>query len=89
VYPQLHERLDAIDHEERVLEYSIPSVAYIQLKNYKARAQVIDLGGGRCRVRISCKAEADGSETEAAAKTEAFYVAMLGWVDDFLTQGSS
>jgi hypothetical protein len=85
VFPPLHERLDAIDHEQRVLEYSIPSVEYIQVKNYSARAQVVDLGGGRCRVLMSCKAEAEaGSEAEATAKTRTFYQAMLGWIDDFL-----
>ena len=87
VFPQLHERLESIDHEERVLEYSIPSVEYIQLKNYTARAQVVDLGRRRCRVLMSCKAEADGPEAEAIAKTEAFYEAMLGWIDDFLKKG--
>ena len=85
VYPQLHERLDALDHEERVLEYSIPHVEYIAVKDYRARAHVVDLGDGRCRVQISCKAEAEAvPETEATARTGAFYEAMLGWIDDFL-----
>lgn len=85
VYPQLHERLETLDHVDKVLEYSIPAVEYISVKNYGARAQVIDLGPGRCRVLWSCKAEADGaSEAEARAKTRAFYEAMLGWIDDYL-----
>jgi hypothetical protein len=84
VFPQLHERLEAIDHEKMVLEYSIPSVEYIEVKNYTARAQVFDLGSGRCRVRMTCRAEATGLETDATAKTGAFYEAMLGWIDDFL-----
>ena len=82
VYPQLHERLDSIDHEEMVLEYSIPAVEYIQVEDYAARAQVFDLGPGRCRTRMTCKAEATGPEAEA--RTRAFYVAMLGWIDEFL-----
>jgi hypothetical protein len=86
VFPQLHERLESIDHEEMVLEYSIPNVEYIEVKNYTARAQVSDLGSGRCRVRMTCKAEATGLETDAIAKTAAFYEAMLGWIDDFLKQ---
>jgi len=87
VFPQLHERLDAIDHEEKLLEYSIPAVEYISVKNYGARAQVIDLGPGRCRVLWSCKAEAEGApEAEARDKTRAFYEAMLGWIDDHLAQ---
>jgi len=90
VVPQLHERLDAIDHRERVLEYSIPRVEYIQVRNYRARAQVVDLGSERCRVRMSCAAEAEGaSEAEAIARTRAFYEAMLGWIDDFLSQEST
>jgi len=85
VYPQLHERLETLDHVDKVLEYSIPAVEYISVKNYGARAQVIDLGPGRCRVLWSCKAEADGApEAEARDKTRAFYQAMLGWIDDYL-----
>ena len=86
VFPQLHERLDAIDHAKRVLEYSIPAVEYLEVENYTARAQVIDLGSGRCRVQMSCKAEATGTEAEATTKARAFYDAMLGWIDDFLKQ---
>lgn len=85
VFPPLHERLEALDHEEKLLEYSIPSVEYISVKNYRARAQVVDLGPGRCRVLWSCKAEAAGApEDEARDKTRAFYEAMLGWIDDHL-----
>jgi hypothetical protein len=85
VFPQLHERLDAIDHQEKVLEYSIPAVEYIRVKNYCARAKVIDLGPRRCRVLWSCRAEADGApENEARAKTRDFYEAMLGWICDHL-----
>lgn len=87
VFPQLHERLDAIDHERKVIEYSIPAVEYISVKNYRARAQVVDLEHGRCRVLWSCKAEAQGaSEAEAGDKTRAFYEAMLGWIADHLEQ---
>ena len=38
--PQLHERMDAIDHEKMILDYSVPEVAFIQAKNYSARARV-------------------------------------------------
>jgi len=87
VFPQLHERLDAIDPEAMVLEYSIPAVEYIGVKNYSARAQVVELGPGRSRVHWSCRAEADGApETEASDKTRAFYEAMLGWINDHLEQ---
>lgn len=90
VFPPLHERLDAIDHSARMLEYSIPAVEYIQVENYRARAQVVDLGRGRCRLLWSCEAEAAGaSEEEATDKTRAFYEAMLGWIDDALTQSDS
>jgi len=83
--PPLHERLDAIDHQKMILDYSIPEVAFIQVKNYFARAQVIPLEGGRCRVVWSCKAEADGADdAEASAKTEAFYQAVLTWIGDYL-----
>ncbi len=85
VFPPLHERLDAIDQEKKVLVYSIPAVEYICVKNYTARAEVVDLGPGRCRVLWSCTAEAEGApEDEAREKTRAFYEAMLGWIADYL-----
>jgi hypothetical protein len=85
VYPQLHERLDAIDHQQMVLDYSIPAVAYIQVKNYRARAQVVALEDERCRVRWSCTADADGGDEERASeKTRAFYESMLTWIVDSL-----
>jgi len=89
VYPQLHERLEVLDRDARVLEYSIPRVEYLAVKDYRARAQVIDLGGAGCRVRMSCVATADGApEKEAGRRTQDFYVAMLGWIDDFLEQSA-
>ena len=89
VYLPLHERLEVLDPDARVLEYSIPRVEYIGVKSYRARAQVIDLGDGRCRVRMSCRAEADGDpEAEASRKTRDFYAAMLGWIAEFLEQST-
>jgi hypothetical protein len=83
--PELHERLDAIDHEKMVLDYSLPAVAYLQVKNYSARAQVVGLGARRCRLIWSCKSEADGVDDEqATANTTAFYEMVMGWIDDFL-----
>jgi carbon monoxide dehydrogenase subunit G len=84
VFPPLHERLEGLDHDGKVLEYSIPSVEYLEVESYRARAQVTEAGAGRCRVRMTCQAEATGLEADAAAKTEAFYGAMLGWIDDYL-----
>jgi carbon monoxide dehydrogenase subunit G len=86
VFPPLHERLESRSHEDRVLEYSIPSVEYLEVANYRARAQVTGAGDGHCRVRMTCRAEATGLEADAAAKVEAFYGAMLGWIDDYLRQ---
>ena len=87
VFPQLHERLDAIDHEKMTLDYSIPAVAYIHLKDYRARAQVFELEGDRCRVVWSCISEVDGADDEQAiAETEAFYVSIMTWIGDALTK---
>jgi len=85
VFPQLHERLDAIDHEKMTLDYSIPAVEYIHLKDYSARAQVGELEGGRCRLVWSCKAEVDGVDDEQAiAETEAFFASIMTWICDAL-----
>ncbi len=85
VFPQLHERMDAIDHEQMILDYSIPAVAFIAVKDYYARAKVVPIDSERCRVIWSCRAEADGVEdAEAVSKTEAFYDAVLTWIPDAL-----
>ena len=64
--PQLHERMDAIDHEIMALDYSVPEVEYLKVANYTARAQVTPLSEGHCRLKWSCKSEAVGvSEAEA------------------------
>jgi hypothetical protein len=87
VFPQLHERLDAIDHEKMMLDYSIPAVAYIHVKDYRARAQVFELEGDRCRVVWSGIAEADGADDEQAiAETEAFYASIITWIGDALNK---
>jgi hypothetical protein len=86
VVPKLEERLDAIDHETMTLDYSIPAVEYLQVKNYKARAQVIKGDSEHCKVIWSClSAEADGAtEAQIIANTEVFYKDILTWIDDFL-----
>jgi hypothetical protein len=84
VFPPLHERLEVRDHEQRILEYSIPSVEYLQVEGYRARAQVIEPKAGSCVVEMSCRAETVGPESEAIEKTGAFYEAMLGWIEDYL-----
>jgi len=87
VYPTLHERLEMLDPESMTLDYSIPSVEYISVRDYRARARVQPLEPGRCRLHWSCRAEADGaSEEEARQKTRAFYEAMLDWLTDFVEQ---
>jgi hypothetical protein len=87
VYPQLHERLEAIDHEKMILDYSIPAVAYLHLKDYRARAQVSELGSERCRLVWSGIAEVDGVDDEQAiAETEAFYGSIMDWICDYLVK---
>jgi len=79
----LHERMDAIDHEKMILDYSVPVVAYLRVKNYRARAQVVALAGDRCRLLWSCKSEPDGvTEAEATANSEGFYEMVFGWIDE-------
>lgn len=81
--PQLHERMDAIDHEKMILDYSVPEVAFIRAKNYTARAQVFALEDKRCRLHWSCRAEPDDvTEAESTAKTEVFYEMIMNWIGD-------
>ncbi len=83
--PTLAERLDAIDHDNMILDYSVPLVAYMQVKNYTARAQVFKLADNRCRIHWSCKCEADGiDEGQATTNNEGFYEMIMEWVGDYL-----
>ncbi len=83
--PTLAEKMEAIDHENMILDYSVPEVAYMQVKNYSARAQVFKLGENRLRVHWSCQCEADGiDEAQATANTEGFYEMIMEWVGDYL-----
>ncbi len=85
VFPPLHERMDAIDHERMVLDYSIPAVEYLQVKDYTARAEVFALEGERCRVIWSGKAAAEGTDdATASANVEQFYRDIMTWIGDFL-----
>ncbi|MBW2420174.1 MAG: SRPBCC family protein [Deltaproteobacteria bacterium] len=87
VFPPLHERMDAIDPAAMTLDYSIAEVAYLSVKDYRAKARVIRLEGKRCRVVWSGLAEAVGAdEAEAAAKIEAFYESILTWIPDHLAK---
>ena len=85
--PMLHERMDAIDHEKMILDYSVPAVEYLRVKNYRARARVIALTSGRCRLIWSCESEPDGvTEAQATANSEAFYEMVMGWIGDALAK---
>ncbi len=81
--PVLHERMDAIDHETMTLDYSVPAVEYLRVKDYRARARVVGLDGGRCQLIWSCECEPDGvTQAQATSNTEAFYQMVMGWVGD-------
>ena len=83
----VHERLEVLDHGKRVLEYSIAELGFLKVRDYRARAEVSDLGDGRTRLRWSCTAEPDGaSEEEAKKLTEGFYDLIVTWVADHLAK---
>jgi hypothetical protein len=85
--PVIHEKLEGLDHAAMRLDYSVPEVAYIRVKNYRAHAQVVPLAADRCRLDWGCEAEADGvDEATAARDTEAFYRMVMGWVGDYLAR---
>ena len=85
--PVLHERMDAIDPEQMILDYSVPAVEYLRTKKHRGRARVVALAGGRCRLIWSCEAEPDGvSEAQATANCQAFYEMVLGWIGDALAK---
>lgn len=90
ILPSLQERLDAIDHRTRVLEYSSPLVEYIHLANYVARVQVEAKGPGRCTVRWHSRADAHrATPEEARALVLTYYEGMLGWLEDHFEQSGA
>ncbi len=83
----LHERMDAIDHDKMILDYSVPAVEYLRVKNHRARTRVVGLEGGGCRLIWSCETEPDGvTQAQATANCEAFYEMALGWIGDALAK---
>ena len=83
----LHERMDAIDHEKMILDYSLPAVEYLGVKNYRAQTRVVAVEDGRCRLIWSCRSEPDGvTRAAATANTEAFYEMVMGWIGDALAK---
>ena len=83
----LHERMDAIDREKMILDYSVPTVEYLRVKNHRAQARVVALEGGRCRLIWSCESEPDGvSDAQATTNCQAFYEMAMGWIGDALVR---
>ncbi|MBW2292648.1 MAG: SRPBCC family protein [Deltaproteobacteria bacterium] len=83
----LHERMDAIDREKMILDYSVPTVEYLRVKNHRAQARVVALEGRRCRLIWSCESEPDGvSDAQATTNCQAFYEMAMGWIGDALAR---
>lgn len=79
--PPITERLESLDDENRVLEYTVPSGIPMPATDYKAWAKVVPLGDDRCRIDWNCKAQEVGvSPQEATAMAAGFYNQLLDWV---------
>lgn len=83
--PPIEERLEALDHDNRVMEYTIPGGMPMPLTGYHAWAKVVPLDEDRCRIDWSCKAqEIDVSPQEAEAIVAGFYNQLIDWISDEL-----
>ncbi|MGI9294417.1 MAG: SRPBCC family protein [Pseudomonadales bacterium] len=81
------EQLDAIDHEQRTMRYSIVSGSPMPVKDLVVSAAVTEIGSNCCRIQWSCTAGAAGvSEDEAKSAVEGFYSMLAGWVEDEVTR---
>ena len=84
--PPLAENMDELDPDNRIQDYSIPEVEFVNVKNYRAIAQVSPLAEGHCRLVWSCEGEAFGgvSDDEANQNMIGFYQMVMGWIGDYV-----
>ena len=77
----IEEVMDAIDHEGRVLNYSIPRGLPLPIGNYRASARIEELGAAACRVRWRGMATPQGvSAEQASAILQGTYAQLLDWL---------
>jgi hypothetical protein len=78
----IDERLEAIDHGERVLRYTIPRGLPMPIDDYRATVRVAALANGGSRVSWSALGHPRGVDTAtASAILRDTYAHMLDWLD--------
>lgn len=83
--PPIEERLESLDHDNRVMEYTIPKGMPMPLTGYRATAKVVPLDDDSCRVDWSCRAQEVGvSPQEAEAMAAGVYNQLLDWIAEEL-----
>ena len=78
--PPIIEQLDAIDHDRRVLTYSIENNP-LPTKTYQAVCSVVGEGNGTV-IEWVVTFEAIGDESEVAGMISGVYDMMAGWIVD-------
>lgn len=83
--PPIEERLEKLDQQNRLMEYTIPGGIPMPVSDYRAAAKVVPLTEDRCRVDWSCRAKEEGvSPQEAEAMVAGFYNQLLDWIAEEL-----
>jgi hypothetical protein len=84
----VHEVLESVDDQRRVLTYTIPQGLPLPIKNYHSTMKVDPAGAGRSQLTWTCRGEPDGvPEAQAGQAITGMYTAMIGWIRDHLKAG--
>lgn len=87
--PPIDERLELLDHDQKLMEYTIPGPSPMPVSDYRASAQVLALDENRCLIDWRCRAQAVGvSSEEAEAIIAGFYNQLIDWIAAALKQRS-
>lgn len=84
----IEEVMDGIDHDARILRYSIPRGLPMPIGNYRASARVEPRGSSGCRVHWRGMATPQGvSAEQATAILQGTYAQLLDWLGARMQQG--
>ena len=82
----IDEVLDSLDHDAKILAYSIPNNIPLPVSDYNASAQVIAQSDNSCQViwRGQFSAQAGTSDEEAKTIMMSMYEQLISWVEAYL-----
>ena len=85
---KIHEVLESVDDQRRVLTYTIPQGLPLPIKKYHSTMKVEPADAGKSQLTWTCRGEPDGvPEAQAGQAITGMYTAMIGWIRDHLKAG--